>query len=190
MRMTQEHADATWVIAVHASETDARLQEMLLSLQYRIPTIPFVARRSAAAVTSATIVGNQRLIDHLFDNLYTEASGRQLLLDEGLSFAHPHFVAATTTNGVRTRRRVNVCLCGDKRGAGPLHRATKSPAGDAQSSGDRAFALASLTSLANLLEIHRAAGEPTSAESEVFAGYLPYRTADPHRGSKTNHFPG
>jgi DNA helicase-2/ATP-dependent DNA helicase PcrA len=120
--MTQEHADSTWVVAVHETEVDARVHEMLLSLQYRLPTIPFVARKAATPARGGGIVGRQEVIDEIFGALYTEASGRQLLQDQGLSFAHPHFVAATTTNGVRTRRRVNVCLCGDRRGAGPLHR--------------------------------------------------------------------
>jgi len=122
MRMGQEHADATWVVETHATEAEARVQETLLSLRYRLPTLPFVARRYAGAKLGTSLVGEQRLIDGLFDALDTDAGGRQLLAEHGLSFVHPHFAAATTTCGARTRRKVSVCLCGDPRGPGPLHR--------------------------------------------------------------------
>ncbi|MBM3677414.1 MAG: hypothetical protein FJW96_05950, partial [Actinobacteria bacterium] len=57
-----------------------------------------------------------------FQAFDTEGSGRRLLDDYGLSFGHPHFSAATTTAGARTRRRVTVSLCGDPRGGSPMHR--------------------------------------------------------------------
>jgi DNA helicase-2/ATP-dependent DNA helicase PcrA len=107
IRLNGEHADAAWVVSVHETEAEARAAETLLSLQYAIPTIPFVA---------------QRLIDRVFGSLDTVAGGRRLLVDEGLSFAHPHFTAATTTSGARARRRLTVALCGDSRGGGPQHR--------------------------------------------------------------------
>jgi DNA helicase-2/ATP-dependent DNA helicase PcrA len=122
LRLNQEHADAAWVVSLHESEAEARLQEALLSLDYGLPTIPFVARPSARAVSGTSFVGDQELIDRLFLGVDTQRAGMRLLADEGLDFAYPHFAAATTTSGVRTRRRVNVSLCGDSRGAGPLHR--------------------------------------------------------------------
>jgi DNA helicase-2/ATP-dependent DNA helicase PcrA len=100
MRMNQEHADATWVLGGFASDAEARVAETVLSLRYSLPTIPFVG----------------------FDELDTEVGGFKLLADEGLSFAHPHFSAATTTSGSRVRRGLTVALCGDRRGAGPQHR--------------------------------------------------------------------
>ncbi|HEX6762520.1 MAG TPA: UvrD-helicase domain-containing protein [Gaiellaceae bacterium] len=120
MRMTQEHADSTWVVGVHESEAEARVHETLLSLRYSLPTIPFVARRRSRH-TQGSLVGDQRLLG-LFGDLETEPGGHSLLVDEGLSFDHPHFIAATTTPGARTRRRLNVCLCGDRRGRTPMHR--------------------------------------------------------------------
>jgi DNA helicase-2/ATP-dependent DNA helicase PcrA len=118
-RMNQEHADATWVISVHSSEADARIDETLLSLRYALPTLPFVARPSGAA---RGVVGSQEALNRIFGELDTEAGGRGLLDDFGLSFEHPHFTAATTTAGSRTRRRLTVALCGDGRGERPLHR--------------------------------------------------------------------
>ncbi|HSJ93246.1 MAG TPA: UvrD-helicase domain-containing protein, partial [Gaiellaceae bacterium] len=120
-RMNQEHADATWILSIHASEAEAREAEVETSLTYGLPTVPVVARRRNGS-TNAGLVGNQEALDRLFARLDTELSGRELLHDRGLSFGHPHFSSATTTSGRRTRRRVTVALCGDARGAGPLHR--------------------------------------------------------------------
>jgi DNA helicase II / ATP-dependent DNA helicase PcrA len=120
-RMNGEHADSTWVVAVHSSEAEARASETLLSLRYQLPTVPFVAR-AYDGHEGRSLVADQRLLDRIFPELDTEAGGQKLLDDEGLSFAHPHFSAATTTNGSRLRRRLTVSLCGDRRGAGPQHR--------------------------------------------------------------------
>jgi DNA helicase-2/ATP-dependent DNA helicase PcrA len=120
-RMNQEHADACWVVSVHENDEEARIAETLLSLGYALPTLPFVARPSARAA-ARSVVGDQALIDRVFAELDTDGSGRALLRDEGLSFDHPHFSAATTTAGRRVRRRLTVALCGDSRGRTPMHR--------------------------------------------------------------------
>jgi DNA helicase II / ATP-dependent DNA helicase PcrA len=121
VRMRGEHADACWVLSVHDTEAEARLAETLQSLRHGLPTQPFVARPSAR-VRSGSLVGDQRHLDRLFAEVDTDAAGRRLLREQGLSFDHPHFSAGTTTSGSRTRRRLNVCLCGDGRGRNPLHR--------------------------------------------------------------------
>ena len=121
VRLNGEHADAAWVLATFAGEAEARAAEMLLSLRYGLPTIPFVARPGRVG-DGRSLVGDQALLDRVFCELDTEAGGLRLLADEGLSFAHPHFSAATTTSGARLRRRLTVALCGDRRGAGPQHR--------------------------------------------------------------------
>src|SRR5436309_2274244 len=64
MRMNHEHADACWVVSVHSSGPEARVAETLVSLRYQLPTIPF---------------------DDVFARLDTEASGRALLAQHGLS---------------------------------------------------------------------------------------------------------
>jgi DNA helicase-2/ATP-dependent DNA helicase PcrA len=120
-RMNAEHADSTWVLSTHPSEAAARLEEMMVSLVYGLPTIPFVPRPRAVALDNG-IVGSQSLIDRVFAEIDTETMGRQLLVDAGLSLAHPHFAASTTTSGSRLRRRVSVTLCGDPRGATTRHR--------------------------------------------------------------------
>jgi DNA helicase-2/ATP-dependent DNA helicase PcrA len=121
VRMNGEHADATWVVETHASEVEARLAETMLSLRYQLPTLPFVAR-PGKSLGAQSLVGDQQLLDRIFGELDTDASGRRLLEDRGLSFDHPHFTAATTTAGKRIRRRLTVSLCGDPRGNRTLHR--------------------------------------------------------------------
>jgi DNA helicase-2/ATP-dependent DNA helicase PcrA len=120
-RLNGEHADACWVIETHDSEGEARLRESLLSLQYGLPTVPFVARPSARAAAGG-VVGSQELLDRIYGDLDTEAAGLRLMDDYGLSFEHPHFSSATTTSGSRLRRRLSISLCGDARGSSPMHR--------------------------------------------------------------------
>jgi DNA helicase-2/ATP-dependent DNA helicase PcrA len=122
IRLNGEHADAAWVIATHPTEAEARAAETLLSLGYRLPTLPFVARPRRKGREGRSLVADQDLLDRIFAELDTERAGRRLLDDEGLSFDHPHFGAPTTSVGKRVRRRLSVCLCGDSRGAAPLHR--------------------------------------------------------------------
>ena len=59
---TQEHADAIWVVAVHDTEAESRYSEASLAARYGLPTLPFVARRTAQT-GSGSLVGNQALID-------------------------------------------------------------------------------------------------------------------------------
>jgi superfamily I DNA/RNA helicase len=120
-RMNQEHADAAWVLSVHQSDAEARAAETVASLRYQLPTIPFVARPSTLG-DGRSFVGDQTLIDKVFAEVDTDAGALELLADEGLSFDYPHFHASTTTAGERIRRRINVSLCGDRRGASPMHR--------------------------------------------------------------------
>jgi len=121
IRLNGEHADAAWVVGTHDSEAEARATETLLSLRYQLPTVPFVARRYRGC-EGRSLVADQKLLDRLFAELDTNAGGRKLLEDQGLSFVHPHFSTPTTTQGKRVRRRLTVSLCGDRRGAGPQHR--------------------------------------------------------------------
>ncbi len=122
-RCTQEHADAMWVVDVYDTEAESRYAEASLAARYGLPTLPFVARRTPQT-GPGSLVGNQRLIDHLFAELDTDKRGLQLLADHGLHFEHPHHTPASNGNPVRgvPRRRLSVVLCGDRRGATPMHR--------------------------------------------------------------------
>jgi DNA helicase-2/ATP-dependent DNA helicase PcrA len=124
-RMRTEGADAAWVISVHASDPEARVAEHVLAARYGLPTLPFNARPSGAR-SPDSVVGSQALLDRVFAALDTEAAGTRLLADEGLSRRFPHFSSGTHTSGrrgsQRQRRRMVVTLCGDRRGASPMHR--------------------------------------------------------------------
>jgi hypothetical protein len=122
-RANAEAADAVWVVSVHATEAAARYAESYLAAQYGLPTVPFAARRYKDC-GDRSLVASQELIDRLFASLDTETGGEQLLRDEGLRFAHPHHRPATHTAGTdgARRRNLTVTLCGDRRGARPMHR--------------------------------------------------------------------
>ncbi|MGH2895958.1 MAG: UvrD-helicase domain-containing protein [Solirubrobacteraceae bacterium] len=107
LRSVQEHADAAWVVSVHKSQKEARVAELVLSLRYGLPLLPFVARRGAR-LTGDSIVEDQDAIDRVFDALETESAGLQLLADHGLSFDHPHHVSQSAEG---RRRIVTVRLC-------------------------------------------------------------------------------
>src|SRR5690625_3971023 len=47
-RCLQEHADALWIISTHDNENTARADEILLSLRYGLPTLPFVPRKGGS----------------------------------------------------------------------------------------------------------------------------------------------
>jgi len=114
IRAMHEHADAAWVVEAHETEAQARASEARLSLRYGLPTLPFVARRSAGN----GLVGDQELIDGVFAAVDSFASGLRLLRGYGLSFEHPHVVPRSHEG---RRRQVTVTLCGDRRGARPMH---------------------------------------------------------------------
>ncbi len=123
LRANQERADALWVISTHETEAEARLHEAVLAARYGLPTLPFLARHNARQ-REGSLVGDQALIDRLFDAVDTEKAGYGLLADEGLSFDQPHHMPMTVTdrNDGHVRRRLTVALCGDRRGRSPLHR--------------------------------------------------------------------
>jgi DNA helicase-2/ATP-dependent DNA helicase PcrA len=119
-RCLGEHADAVWAISVHDDVGEARLQEALLAARWGLPTVPFVARSRAG---TGPFIGDQALLDRLFEELDTDKRGSSLLEAEGLSFDHPHYSASSfATDDKVVRRRLSVVLCGDRRGARTLHR--------------------------------------------------------------------
>jgi DNA helicase II / ATP-dependent DNA helicase PcrA len=116
VRAMQEGADATWVVSAHDNESEARKEEVILSTAYGIPGIPFRARTRQA---ENGVVGNQELIDEVFRRVNTHHAAEKLLLDRGLEFEWPHHRAQAARGN---RRLLNICLCGDHRGATPMHR--------------------------------------------------------------------
>jgi len=117
LRAMQEQADAAWVVSTHSSEAEARGAELELSLRYRLPTLPFKARKRGDGENGVS--QDQRLIDSIFAGFPTVATGLHLLVDHGLSFEHPHHVPRSHEG---RRRNVTVTLCGDRRGRSPMHQ--------------------------------------------------------------------
>ena len=115
-RSIQEHADAVWVVGTHASENEARYDEVALSLKYGLPTLPFVARKGKAV---NGLVHDAEWIGRLYRELDTARAARRLLADRGLSLGEPHHVPMSRDS---KRRNIVVTLCGDHRGGRPMHR--------------------------------------------------------------------
>ncbi len=115
-RALQEHADAAWIIRTHQSENDARADEMLTSLRYGLPTMPFVARRGNSC---NGLVHDPQRIAHVFGSLNTTDAGLRLLQETGLDPERPHHRPRSRNSN---RHNIVITLCGDRRGASPMHR--------------------------------------------------------------------
>ncbi|HKU14493.1 MAG TPA: UvrD-helicase domain-containing protein [Steroidobacteraceae bacterium] len=115
-RALQEHADAAWIVRTHSSENEARLDEMLTSLRYGLPTLPFVPRKGKGL---NGLVHDPAYINRVFDSLDTAGSAERLLADNGLDPDRPHHVPRSRNS---KRRNIVITLCGDRRGETPMHR--------------------------------------------------------------------
>ncbi|MGF1472899.1 MAG: UvrD-helicase domain-containing protein [Rubrobacteraceae bacterium] len=118
-RVLHEHADALWVVSTHSSENEARAEEYILSLRYRLPTLPFVPRKRGKGHSENGLVHDAGYISRVFESFDTEAGARRLLADRGLSLGYPHYRPRSRNS---KRRNVVVTLCGDRRGRTPMHR--------------------------------------------------------------------
>jgi superfamily I DNA/RNA helicase len=115
-RSLQERADALWIVSTHASENEARAEESILSLQYQIPTLPFVPRRGRS---TNGLVHDRVYIDRVFASVLALNGGPRLLSDRNLSIEHPHYRPRSQNS---SRRRLVITLCADRRGVTPMHR--------------------------------------------------------------------
>ncbi len=124
-RSNQEHSDALWILAAHDTPQEARVLEYTTSLEYGIPTIPFVARKKGNNGTKQNgksqngYVHDQTVIDAIFKKIDTESSAIRLFAAYGLSPEHPHHRPQATMSD---RRNIVTALCGDRRGTTPMHR--------------------------------------------------------------------
>lgn len=116
-RGMHEHADKMWIISYHNNEADARYSEIVLSLKYSIPTIPFVARKNKRNKVM-TVVCEQSLLDKLFKDINTHEKGKELLTEQGLSFNSPHHIPRSRN---ANRNNIVLTLCADKRNEQALH---------------------------------------------------------------------
>lgn len=116
-RCNQEHADEVWIMGTFDTPQDARVLEYQLSLNFKIPTLPFVARKGGGI---NGYVHDQRILDRIFSSFDTDNGARTLLKSEGLLLKYPHHRAQG--HAEVGRRNIVVTLCGDHRGTTTLHR--------------------------------------------------------------------
>jgi DNA helicase-2/ATP-dependent DNA helicase PcrA len=114
-RAIQEHADALWIIRAHQSEHQARLDEMLTSLRYGLPTLPFVPRKGKSA---NGLVHDPGLVATVFASLDTHDAALRLLEDAGLDPERPHHLPRSRNSN---RHNIVITLCADRRGSTPMH---------------------------------------------------------------------
>jgi len=115
-RCLQEHADALWIVRTHATENEARIDEVVTSLRFGLPTCPFVPRKGKAKNGFVHDAGH---LKRIFSSLDTLVSAERLLEEVGLDIDRPHHQAQGRNSN---RRNIVITLCGDRRGGAPMHR--------------------------------------------------------------------
>ncbi|MEJ6003802.1 UvrD-helicase domain-containing protein [Paucibacter soli] len=114
-RCSQEGADRAWVIGSFQSEQEAREHEVLTSLKYGLPTLPFLAR-SNKRDTMATLVGDQGALDRIFAKSDSTSGAARLMADIGMSLDHPQHVPQQSR--FSRRKNITVTLCAWHRPSG------------------------------------------------------------------------
>jgi DNA helicase-2/ATP-dependent DNA helicase PcrA len=115
-RCLQEHADALWIVRTHISESEARIDEVVTSLRFGLPTCPFVPRKGKAR---NGFVHDAAHLGRIFSSLDTLVSAERLLEEVGLDIDRPHHQPQGRNS---SRRNIVITLCGDRRGGAPMHR--------------------------------------------------------------------
>ena len=115
-RALQEHADALWIIRTHSNENEARIDEVLTSLRFGLPTCPFVPRKGKGVNGFAHDASHLRRI---FSSLDTLVAAERLLEEVSLDIDRPHHRPQGRDSN---RRNIVITLCGDRRGGTPMHR--------------------------------------------------------------------
>ncbi|MCI5108686.1 MAG: UvrD-helicase domain-containing protein [Candidatus Pacebacteria bacterium] len=118
-RNNHEHADKLWIIGTHTDEVSSRIMEYTTSLKYRIPTIPFIARKHTRENRGGGYVQDQKVIDKIYNSIDTESGAAALLRELGLSKDYPHHQPQTAVN---RRRNIVITLCADNRGGSSMHK--------------------------------------------------------------------
>jgi len=120
-RALQEHADALWIIRTHSSENESRIDEVLTSLRFGLPTCPFVPRKGKGA---NGFVHDASHLRRIFTPRDTWVAAERLLEEVGLDMDRPHHLPQGRNSN---RRNIVITLCGDRlggtpRGGTPMHR--------------------------------------------------------------------
>jgi DNA helicase II / ATP-dependent DNA helicase PcrA len=115
-RALQEHADALWIVRTHTSENEARIDEVVTSLHFGLPTCPFVPRKGKGR---NGFVHDAAHLARIFSSLDTLVAAERLLEEVGLDIDRPHHQPQGRNSN---RRNIVITLCGDRRGGTPMHR--------------------------------------------------------------------
>jgi DNA helicase-2/ATP-dependent DNA helicase PcrA len=120
-RGRREGADAVWVIGSYDSAQEARVQEMLLSLRYGLPTLPFAGdRKPKTDERRGGLSDDPKVVARVYKSIDTDSAAKRLLADQQLLLSEPH---ETFSSGIGNEGDVLLHL-GAARGRGkPQHRA-------------------------------------------------------------------
>lgn len=118
-RSNGEKADSVWVLHACESEVKARFYEALYAARYKLPTIPFKARKGSGKVGNSLVV-DQPFINNLYAEIDTYTGADQILSDMGMMSEYPHHIPKCMTT--RRRRNVSVIFCGDSRSNTMFHQ--------------------------------------------------------------------
>lgn len=116
-RGQHEHADKMWILNCSETQEECRYKEIKTSLEYGIPTVPFVARINKDKKTK-TVASEQVLLNKLFFELNTHEKGKALLTDLGLDFMRPHHISRSRDS---SKNNITIVLCSDSRKDVALH---------------------------------------------------------------------
>ena len=116
-RCQHEAGDKLWIIGYYSNEEDARFEELKIAMNYKILTIPFVARKRDKN-TINTVTNNQVLLDKMFNEIDTQCGALKLLSDYSLDINKPHFIPRARNSN---RNNITLTLCGDVRNTHVLH---------------------------------------------------------------------
>jgi DNA helicase-2/ATP-dependent DNA helicase PcrA len=120
-RGRREGADAVWVVGSYDTVQEARVQEMLLSLRYGLPTLPFAGdRKPKADERRGGLSDDPKVVTRVYRSLDTDSAARRLLADQQLLLSEPH---ETFSSGAANDGDVLLHLCAARGRGKPQHRA-------------------------------------------------------------------
>jgi hypothetical protein len=101
-RANGEYSEKLWILKTFKTEQEARLEEILISLKYSIPTMTFNVHVKANYNNKQ----DEEFIKKLFSSIDTKKSAKRLFVDFDLFENYPHHVGKS----VGPKRRANIIV--------------------------------------------------------------------------------